>query len=56
MNDEIQEYINWAEAFDLADDGLKAFRAINALEAIRFELAVRGEGYIDRIQGLAEEA
>ena len=49
---DIQKYENWKRDFRLEDDGLAAFTALEKLDAIRFELAVREEGYLDRIEGI----
>lgn len=56
MGDDMQDFLHWAEDFDIKDDGLQAYRALKALEAIEFELTVGGEGYIDRIRDIASNA
>lgn len=51
--DETQDYLEWKRGFSWGDDGLHAFRAIKALEKIRFEIATREEGYVGRIKEIA---
>lgn len=53
QDDEIRDFIAWSEGFE-RDDMLHAFRAIKALERIRFELTMREEGFMDRIEEIAE--
>ena len=54
MNDETQEFLAWRNGFSMEDDGLEAFRALKALDTIRFELTTRTEGYLGRIERAAQ--
>lgn len=54
IGNETQEFLEWKRGFNWEDDGLHAFQAIKKLAAIEFELAVRGEGYVDRIKQITD--
>lgn len=46
--------MNWVDGFDMKDDGLNAFMAIQKLNAIEFEFTIKGEGWIGRISSILE--
>lgn len=53
-DNELSEFLTWQE--DLGtDDLIAAFRAIRALDQIRFELALRDEGFLERVEALSSE-
>ena len=54
--DELTEFQQWSESFDMRDDGVAAFKAVKALDAIRFELATRSDGWVERVERMAEDA
>ena len=52
-DDNIGEFVRWRE--NLGDDDLlHAFRAIKALETVKFELTLREEGFLDQIEAAVE--
>lgn len=55
MTDDITKFLDWKSGFSWQDDGPHAFRAIEMIEAIRFEMATRSEGYVGRIQKILDE-
>lgn len=57
MNEQdLSEFLTWRNGFSLSDDGVAAYKALKALETIRFELATRTEGYLGRIQIAVDQA
>lgn len=52
---ETQDYLNWKSGFSWGDDGLHAYRSIVTLDAIRFEMTMKSEGYLDRIKELLDD-
>lgn len=52
---EAQDYLNWKANFSWGDDGLHAYRSIVTLDAVRFEMTMKGEGYLERIKELLED-
>lgn len=55
MSDDLtRDFLQWKKDFSWEDDGLHAFLSIRALEKIRFELTMRGEGYVERIREITE--
>lgn len=52
--DELAEFEQWRAGFRLSDDGLAAFRALKKLELISFEVQVKGDGWVDRVQRICE--
>lgn len=49
---EIEEFQNWANGFSMSDDGAAAFRALKIVEKIEFEMRLKGDGFIERIEEL----
>ena len=53
--DEIAKFQNWAANFRMSDDGVSAYRALQILEQVRFEFALREEGFLERVTELILE-
>lgn len=48
--DEFEKFIEWRKHFSMNDDGIAAYKALQALDEVRFEMATRGDGFLGRIE------